>query len=616
MRHGESSNLAAEAPRSNGQLPDVVTHTTREMDLADLAKPRLPATIGPFAIERLLGSGGMGAVYLGRDESGQRFAVKVLPTSLADQSGLVERFTRESEALRKLKSPHIVRLFGRGHEEVPGGGSFPFFAMEYVDGPTLGERIRDEGRLPWREVVEMGRQVCRALKTAHNAGIIHRDLKPSNLLLTTDDDGELLVKLTDFGVAQMFAGGRLTVTGGMVGTAEYMSPEQADGRRVTKQSDLYSLGAVLYAAATGRPPFSGTNPLDVAQKHRAGVFDAPRRLVPELPRFLDEVICECLEKQPEDRPPDAYVLQRRLEAVPKQHELSLSESGETRVTDGGRVPTAAEELGGTLVAEIIREELVRDQQKVGVRRLLDSTWVLVGLLALVVGTGFVMLTRGQSLDAAFERGRVLIESEDPEKWAEAADEFRPIRESGDLRWISQLAPYEDRLELAEATRPLSVGRSRIGRVGNEPGRLLLQARTMIADGNFDEAQTVLNAMRKTLTGDETQDGLLEAVDTTMLHLIAEQERLRTLRFIEDRLQHARSLAAEGQEDSAEAVVEGLRTLYPDRTFELRRPGSDSRRETRGAVRDDSRRTGDANARPDDTSSEDSGATPAESEAAL
>src|SRR5690606_27668932 len=149
--------------------------------------------------------------------SGRKAAVKVLPPMLAREPGFVARFEREISALRKLSHPNVVELYESSVE-----GDLSYYAMEYIDGVTLMDRLKDERRIPWQEVIDIGVQICGALKAAHNAGIIHRDLKPSNLLLTEDRQ----VKLTDFGVAQVFASGKLTVTGGVIGTAEYMSPEQ------------------------------------------------------------------------------------------------------------------------------------------------------------------------------------------------------------------------------------------------------------------------------------------------------------------------------------------------------------------------------------------------------
>ena len=181
----------------------------------------IPERIGPYIIEKKIGAGGMGNVYLGRHETtGQEAAVKELPASLAREEGFVLRFNREIEAIQKLKHPHIVTFFDSGAD-----GDTYYYAMEYVDGETLNQRLRRDKRIPWREAVDIAIQICGALKAAHDAGVIHRDLKPSNLMITPAGQ----VKLTDFGVAQVFATTKLTVTGGVIGTAEYMSPEQAQG---------------------------------------------------------------------------------------------------------------------------------------------------------------------------------------------------------------------------------------------------------------------------------------------------------------------------------------------------------------------------------------------------
>ncbi|MEX2288499.1 MAG: serine/threonine-protein kinase, partial [Planctomycetaceae bacterium] len=302
--------------------------------------PLQPERVGPYVIESKIGAGGMGTVYHGRHaETGDEAAVKVLPASLAREEGFVARFFREIEALKKLVDPHVVRLYESGVD-----GETYYYAMEYIDGETLTARLRREKRIPWRETIEIAIEICAALKAAHDAGVVHRDLKPSNLLLARDGS----VKLTDFGVAQIFAENRLTVTGGIIGTAEYMSPEQAQGKRATKKSDLYSLGAVMYVMLTGRPPFRGKSTLDVIQQQRYGQFDRPRRMVPEIPSWLDEIVVQLLEKDPEKRFADAYVLMRRLQEVLRKVELSDGDD-ETRASGarGGTGPTVA---AGTTVA--------------------------------------------------------------------------------------------------------------------------------------------------------------------------------------------------------------------------------------------------------------------------
>lgn len=266
--------------------------------------------VGLWEIGEKLGAGGMGTVYLGtHKETGKKAAVKVLPASLAREEGFVERFKREIVSMEQLKSPHIVEFYESGND-----GDTYYYAMEYVEGETLTSRLKRDKRMPWPEVIDACLQICRALKAAHNSGIIHRDLKPSNLMISSDGT----VKLTDFGVAQVFASQKLTVTGGIVGTAEYMSPEQAKGQRATKKSDLYSLGAVMYVMLTGRPPFSGKTSLDVIHKHQFAQFDRPGLIATDMPRQLEEIVCKLLEKDPDKRFPDAYVLSLRLAEVQKR----------------------------------------------------------------------------------------------------------------------------------------------------------------------------------------------------------------------------------------------------------------------------------------------------------
>ena len=203
------------------------------------------AQLGPWLIDSEIGRGGMATVYLAHADpppAGQPHvaAVKVLAAELAAEQGFVLRFEREIDIVRRLDHPNIVRFFESGVSD-----GRPWFAMEYVDGPSLDAVLEERGRLPWREVLNFACQIAPALKHAHDRGVIHRDLKPSNLLRAPDPTGPGVVKLTDFGVASLFASRHLTVTGGVVGTAEFLSPEQAAGKPVTRRSDLYSLGVVL-----------------------------------------------------------------------------------------------------------------------------------------------------------------------------------------------------------------------------------------------------------------------------------------------------------------------------------------------------------------------------------
>lgn len=268
--------------------------------------------LGPYRIGPLLGRGGMGAVYEGIDvETHAPAAVKVLSPALAEHVDFRERFKVEIETLRKLRHPNIVRIFGFGEQQ-----GHLFYAMERVDGRGLDEILREGKRFTWRDVTRMARSLCGALKHAHDRGVIHRDIKPANLLLTASGD----IKLTDFGIAKLFGMTGLTAVGGVVGTAEYMAPEQCDGRRVTERSDLYSLGGVLYTLLARRPPFLAETIPEMLQLQRFAVPEPVRAFAADVPEALEHLIQDLLAKDPADRIPNAMMLARRLEAM--EHGLS------------------------------------------------------------------------------------------------------------------------------------------------------------------------------------------------------------------------------------------------------------------------------------------------------
>jgi serine/threonine-protein kinase len=269
--------------------------------------------LGPYRISKRLGQGGMGAVYEGVDTvTGDAAAVKVLAPQLATDEGFRIRFQAEIESLKKLRHPNIVRLYGYGEEQ----GSI-FYAMELVRGTSLEDELRAGRRFDWREVTDLAIKLCRALKHAHDAGVIHRDIKPANLLLS--ETGE--IKLSDFGIARLFGNTRMTSDGGVLGTAEYMAPEQADGRVVTDRCDQYSLGGVMYALLAGRPPFRAGSLVEMLQLQRFAEAEPVRRYAPDTPAELDQIIRQLLEKDPQRRFVNALILGRSLESM--QRGLSL-----------------------------------------------------------------------------------------------------------------------------------------------------------------------------------------------------------------------------------------------------------------------------------------------------
>jgi serine/threonine-protein kinase len=323
----------------------------------------------------------MGVVYRATHaETGQAVAIKVLPAELARDGGFADRFAREIASLQKLNHPNIVKLIEPGEDQ-----GFQYYVMEFVQGRPLDKVIAAERRIPWQRAVELAIQICHGLKHAHDHGIIHRDLKPANLLITDDDT----VKLTDFGIAKVFAGTAITATGGIIGTPEYMSPEQGDSRPITRRSDLYSLGVVLYAMLTGRAPFLGRSMAELLNLHRYGQFDRPTAIVPEIPSWLDELVCQLLEKDPEKRPPDAHVVARRLEVVQKKVALRSAQTlveEDVTIASEGAPPKRRRGTGpATLMQRLMRAQLKELDEPGWLGTILQKTWVLVVLLLLSVG---------------------------------------------------------------------------------------------------------------------------------------------------------------------------------------------------------------------------------------
>ena len=274
--------------------------------------------LGPYRLSQRLGRGGMGVVHEGVNvDTGESAAVKILSATLAEEEGFRHRFETEIETLRKLRHPNIVRLFGFGEQD-----GLLFYAMELVEGQSLDQVVRSGRHFPWPEVAEIGIAICKALRHAHDRGIVHRDIKPANLLLAADGT----VKLSDFGIAKLFGHSQMTAVGSVLGTIDYMAPEQADAGPVGPKADLYSLGGVLYTLLAGRPPFRASSLPEMLDKHRSVVPDRVGRYCLDVPSEFEAIIGQLLEKSPEARVANAAVLRRKLELVRKLQSSSAATS--------------------------------------------------------------------------------------------------------------------------------------------------------------------------------------------------------------------------------------------------------------------------------------------------
>src|SRR6476660_1179959 len=260
---------------------------------------------GRYRVIRKLGTGGMANVYLAEDqELGRRVAIKLLDERHAQDDQFIERFRREAESAAGLSHPNVVSIYDRGETE----GTY-YIAMEYLEGKTLKELLLARGPPPVRVAIDYTRQILSALEFAHRHGIVHRDIKPHNVVVAPD--GRL--KVTDFGIARS-GSSQVTEAGSIIGTAQYLSPEQAQGAPVHPSSDLYSVGIVLYEMLTGAVPFTGETALEIAMKHLSAVPEPPsRKRAPELgevPHELDLVVLRALAKDPADR----YQTAREMDA--------------------------------------------------------------------------------------------------------------------------------------------------------------------------------------------------------------------------------------------------------------------------------------------------------------
>jgi len=261
-----------------------------------------------FALENELGSGGMARVYLGRDEVLDRpVAVKLLDP-IHGGTDIGDRFEREGRTAARLAHPNIVQVYDAGEAEFDGKET-SYIVMEYIPGGDLKMLIDERGRLPSAELARLGDEICAGLAHAHERGVIHRDIKPHNILL--DENGH--AKVTDFGIARALDATQATRTGAYLGTALYSSPEQLRGQKATPKSDVYSLGATLYQAATGEPPFSGVTPLEIASQHVSRAPTPPRERGADVSKNLEALILACLAKNADERP-TAEEMRSRLEA--------------------------------------------------------------------------------------------------------------------------------------------------------------------------------------------------------------------------------------------------------------------------------------------------------------
>lgn len=394
--------------------------------------------LGSFLIKSQLGAGAMGVVYRAiHTKSGKPAAVKVITSEQATRGNAAERFEREAEILKNLKHPNIVRWLGVGRFR-----GTDYFAMEFIEGRTLedilGEKLqKHQEPLSWREVVDLGLQVCEALHYAHERNVVHRDLKPSNIMVASGNH----VKLTDFGIAKLLDADatKLTATGRTLGTAAYMAPEQIRGTpEVSHKTDLYAMGCLLYQMLTGQTPFQGTQLAVLMNCHLTQDPPRPSGKSADLPLDLDRLIVELMAKEPRDRPRDAAAVAERLRGI----QAKIQQGAPIRMVFGGEVqtqesalmsgtpspPSASLELpepASTGAVATATPTRVRGAAK-SKKKKAGSGWSVpspgtIGLVAALIGLVILIGYMLQPLTAEqlYARARPLMESKEPADWKDA-----------------------------------------------------------------------------------------------------------------------------------------------------------------------------------------------------
>jgi serine/threonine-protein kinase len=297
----------------------------------------IPQKLGHFKILGKIGKGGMGDIFKAVQEPLNRtVALKILPPQLSRDEEFAKRFEIEAKAISLLQHHNIVSIYEYGEED-----GLRYFAMQFVDGTDLGRYIADNKMLPIHEIIDLSKQICRGLRYAHNNSIIHRDIKPQNILLEKNGT----VRISDFGIAKIFSNTGITMTGSAVGTPEYMSPEQAQGQKLDAQTDIYSLGILMYEMLTRRPPFMGNNPMAVAYKQVHELPVPPSAKRKDTPKRLELIILKAIKKDKRDRYNSIEEMLDHLDSVDPGEMVSrgvagvgiqLTKPGDTDKTDVDR----------------------------------------------------------------------------------------------------------------------------------------------------------------------------------------------------------------------------------------------------------------------------------------
>ncbi len=508
--------------------------------------------IGPFEVGDRIGVGGMGIVYRATyTKNGAPVALKVLSPEVSDSEALQKRFEREISILKKLQHPNIVRYYGGGRF-----GAQRFYAMELIEGGSVEQYLKDKGKLPWEEALDITMQVAKALEHAHEAGIVHRDLKPANLLITMTNQ----IKLTDFGIARDTTATALTAAGKTVGTYAYMAPEQIRGKPpVDKKTDLYALGCVLFEMIAGETPFLSENQGEMLMMHLQEEPPRITSLVPNCPSFVEDLIFRLLEKDPNERPYDALALQVEIEEVRKKIEQQRSIAAETLATSAGTVSggRSPDELKAALGKK-------KKKKKKETGPFYERTWFLVLCFCLVVGF-FVWHLLPWSEDKLMTEAERLIKSDSTSDHIKARDEYLKLLLE---RYPAGRHSSQAKSLIVDVDKKETVTQMR-ARVklrqppANEAERQYLNAEKYLAFGDHVTAQRKFGAIVDLFKDKDEFINYVRISQDEIDKIIAASGNESLASFLNKRLRDAEAARQSGKLSEAESIWTSIKTLYED-----------------------------------------------------
>ena len=372
-----------------------------------MTQPRLLG--GRYELDGIVGRGGMAEVYRARDIRLDRIvAIKTLRADLARDQIFQARFRREAQSAASLNHPSIVAVYDTG-EDMATGVPVPYIVMEFVDGRTVRDLLQDGHRLLPERSLEIIDGVLRALDYSHQAGIVHRDIKPGNVMVTRNGD----VKVMDFGIARAMSDAQATMTqtAQVIGTAQYLSPEQARGERVDSRSDLYSTGCLLYELLTGRPPFTGDSPVAIAYQHVRENPIPPSRVDPDVPAWADAIVLKAMAKSPADRYQTAADMRADLQRAASGLPVAAAPPTRADMYAGGVDPMTGRTSAIPPVADYEYAGAGYDRGRGGGHRWIPWVLGLVLVLGVVIGVAYYLLAGGKTYSVPLVNGLTVAQAQ-------------------------------------------------------------------------------------------------------------------------------------------------------------------------------------------------------------